>query len=242
MRLALLFRGPSHHPRTVPGARRLRSSDDASFPGLSCPTTHAGTADPLPAGRPALRRATSEVWVPPSRRPPPSLREPCGPRASTGFPLRGVLLPSVGLPLGSPCPPAVARVDSPRPYRSVRTRPASGPCSRARARSVRRALAGPTRRCLPGLLPFRAFSPSVLASASWIRARSPITRWAGLTSRPACVSRSSGAEGSACPSRGCRLSWDSSPCNRHGITEDRRGGRAHGFASRLAACTRLESI
>ena len=105
----------------------------------------------------------------------------------------------------------------------------SGPC-------------GPTRRCLPGVVPFRAFSPSVLASASWIRARSPITRWAGLTSRPACVSRSSGAEGSACPSRGCRLSWDSSPCNRHGITEDRRGGRAHGFASRLAACTRLESI
>jgi hypothetical protein len=105
-------------------------SDDASFPGLSCPTTHAGTADPLPAGRPAPQRATSEVWLPPSRRPPPFLREPCGPRASTGFSLRGVLLVSVGLPLGSPCPPAVTRVDSPRPLRSVRTRPASGPRSR----------------------------------------------------------------------------------------------------------------
>jgi hypothetical protein len=38
------------------------------------------------------------------------------------------------------------------------------------------------------------------------RARSLITRWAGTTSRPACVSRSSGTEGSACPSRGGRLS------------------------------------
>ena len=89
---------------------------------------------------------------------------------------------------------------------------------------------------LQSVLPLRP------ASASWIRARSLTTRWAGLTSRPACVSRSSGAEGSACPSRGRRLSWDSSPFNRRGITESRRGGRAHGFASRLAACTRLESI
>jgi hypothetical protein len=61
VRLSLPFRGPSHHPRTVPGARRLRSSDDASFPGLSCPSTHAGAADPSSAGHPALRRATSEV-------------------------------------------------------------------------------------------------------------------------------------------------------------------------------------
>jgi hypothetical protein len=50
VRLALLLRGPSQHPRTVPGDRSLRLSDDASFPGLSCPTTHAGTADPLRAG------------------------------------------------------------------------------------------------------------------------------------------------------------------------------------------------
>ena len=104
------------------------------------------------------------------------LAAPERPRAS---PFEAFSSRPVGLPLGRPCPPAVARVGSPRPYRSVRTRPASGPCSRARARSVRRALAVSTRRCLPGLLPFRAFSPSVLASASWIRARSPTTRWAG---------------------------------------------------------------
>jgi hypothetical protein len=61
VRLALPFRGPSQHPRTVPGARGLHASDDASFPGLSCPTTHAGAADPYPAGRPAPQRATSEV-------------------------------------------------------------------------------------------------------------------------------------------------------------------------------------
>jgi hypothetical protein len=50
MHLPIPFRGPSQHPRTDPGARRLRSSDDASFPGLSCPSTHAGAADPFRAG------------------------------------------------------------------------------------------------------------------------------------------------------------------------------------------------
>ena len=52
VRLALLLRGLSQHPRTVPGDRGLRSADDASFPGLSCPTTHAGTSDSLRAGLP----------------------------------------------------------------------------------------------------------------------------------------------------------------------------------------------
>jgi len=64
----------------------------------------------------------------------------------------------------------------------------------------------------------------------------------GMTSLPACVTRSCDTVRSAGPSRGCQLSWDLSPCNRRGITEDRRGGRAHGFASRIAACTRLEPI
>jgi hypothetical protein len=100
------FRFPSEVHRSTPAPSRnpegSLTPDDASSPGLLCPTTHAGTADPLPAGLPAPRRATSEVWVPPSRRPPPILRKPCGPRASTGFRLRGVLLAPVGLPLGSP--------------------------------------------------------------------------------------------------------------------------------------------
>jgi len=126
VRLPIPCRGPSQHCRTVPGARGLRASDDASFPGLSCPTTHAGTADSMCAGLPP-NAAPRPRFGYLHRDHPPCLREPCGPRASTGFPCRGVLLPSVGLPLGSPCPPAVVRVDSPRPYRNVRTRPASGP-------------------------------------------------------------------------------------------------------------------
>jgi len=93
-------------------------------------------------------------------------------RASSGFTLQGFLLAPVGLPLGSPCPPAVSRVDSPRPLRSVRTRSASGPRSRRRARSDRDALAGPARRCLPGLRPSRAFAPSALANALFASAPS----------------------------------------------------------------------
>jgi len=64
----------------------------------------------------------------------------------------------------------------------------------------------------------------------------------GMTSLPACVTRSCETVRSACPSRGCRLSWDLSPCNCRGITEDRRGRWAHGFTSRIAACTRPEPI
>lgn len=109
------------------GDPKARASDDASFPELSLPHDTYQNGGPVPQGLPAPRRATSEVWLPPSRPTPPFLRVPCGPRASTGFALRGVLLAPVGLPFGNPCPPAVVRVDSPRSLRCVRTRPASGP-------------------------------------------------------------------------------------------------------------------
>jgi len=101
--LPLPFRGPSQHPRTVPSAE-AGWSDDASSPGLSCRTTHAGAADPLRPGRRAPCRAACEVWVPPSRRPPPSLPAPCGVGASFGFSLQGVLLASIGSPLGGLMP------------------------------------------------------------------------------------------------------------------------------------------
>jgi len=226
LRLPIPFRGLSHHPRTVPGSRRIRASDDASFPGLSCPTTHARSADPSSTGRPAPQRATSEVWVPPSRRPPSILRKPCGLRASTGFHLRGVLLDPVGLPLGRPCPPAVARVDSPRPYRSVRTRPASGPCSRLEL-VLRSSPCGPDA----SMPPWRSSLQSVLPHRPCERFMDsrPLPHHAlgGMTSRPACVTRSCETVRSAGPSRGCQLSWDLPPCNRRGITEDRSGRRAY---------------
>jgi len=84
----------------------------------------------VPRGLPAPLRAASGVWVPPSRRPPPSLPTPCGAGASVGFPLQGVLLASIGPPLGGPCPRGVARVGSPRPQGGVRTRSTPGPRSR----------------------------------------------------------------------------------------------------------------
>jgi len=123
-------------PPHRPGLPKESSSDDASSPGLSCPTTHARTTVRLPgASSPGASRARFGYLLRDRD------RRTCGKafrplRASSGFSLQGFLLAPVGLPLGSPCPPAVARVLSPRPLRSVRTRSASGPRSRRRARSA----------------------------------------------------------------------------------------------------------
>lgn len=161
MRLALPFRGPSHHPRTVPGARRLHASDDASFPGLSCPTTHAGTADPLPAGLP-----------------------PCGvPRPRFGYLHRGVH----HRPSESLAAPERPRASPFEAFSSIRSDPLSeilallplrasirlapiGACGRDRLQGLvpgsssfcPSSPCGPDAPRPPGILPFRAFSPSVL--------------------------------------------------------------------------------
>jgi hypothetical protein len=67
-----------------------------------------------------------------------------------------------------------------------------------------------------------------------VRARSPSTRWAGLTSRPACVSRSSGAGGLASPLSGspALLGFRTLRLSRHRC--GRRGGRAYDLAAPLA--------
>jgi hypothetical protein len=67
-----------------------------------------------------------------------------------------------------------------------------------------------------------------------VRARSPSTRWAGLTSRPACVSGCSGAGGPASPLSGspALLGFRTFRPSRHRC--DRRGGRAYDFAAPLA--------
>jgi hypothetical protein len=240
VRLPIPFRGLSQHPRTVPGSRRIHAANDASFPGLSRPTTHPGTAGRLRgASSPAARRVRfgylprGLTTIPAETFRPPSVHglHPSRPSPRAGRTPFREFLPSCRFP---------RRFAS--PLRSVRTRSASGPRSRRRARSDRRTLAGPTRRCLPGFRPSRAFSPSVLASASFVRAHSPITRWAGLTSRPACVSGSCGAEGSALPLSGppALLGFFTFRLSRH--HENRSRGRAHCFASRTAACTRHSPI
>lgn len=153
---------PPHRPGEPFGPR---ASDDASFPGLLCPTTHAGRGTRIrrvsnPAACRVRGLATSFATSTPD--PPRNLADP---RASTGFDLRGVLLEPVRSALADRCRPAVLRVGSPRPLRCVRTRSASRPCSRRRARAAARPFRAAGRRCLLGLSPSRAFSPSVLASA-----------------------------------------------------------------------------
>jgi hypothetical protein len=109
-------------------------------------------------------RAACEVWLPPARRPPPSLRAPCGSRASSSFALPGLLLASIGLPLGRPCPHDVAHVDSPRsPGEQGGRRRLQG--LDPDIELVRGAPCGTPRRSLPGLHPSRALSPPVLARA-----------------------------------------------------------------------------
>lgn len=109
-------------------------------------------------------RAACEVWSPPSRRPPPSLRAPCGSRASSSFALPGLLLASIGLPLGRPCPHDVTRVDSPRsPGEQGGRRRLQG--LDPDVELVRGAPFGTPHRSLPGLHPSRALSPPVLTRA-----------------------------------------------------------------------------
>jgi hypothetical protein len=162
--LSLPCKGPPQHTRTVPGSRRTHTANDASFPGLSRSSTHTGTVDPLSCGASGPARAAYEVWLPPSRRPPPSLRAPCGSRASSSFALPGLLLASIGLPLGRPCPHDVAHVDSPRsPGEQGGRRRLQG--LDPDVELVRGAPCGTPRRSLPGLHPSRALSPPVLARA-----------------------------------------------------------------------------
>jgi hypothetical protein len=163
--LSLPYRGPSQHPRTVPPGPKTGTSDDASSPGLSRPTTHPGR-------RTRIDRASGSTachvrgFRPPSRRPPPSLPAPEGVGASMGFTLQGF-------------DPRVERASSRTPLPSCRSprRFAASPGDAtdavdfrallpARSRASSSPLRDPPRRCLPGIPPSRAFSLLVLATAS----------------------------------------------------------------------------
>jgi hypothetical protein len=133
------FRAPSEICPCSPAPQRHSASScksaedpsrDAASPGLSCPTTHSGPADPRESCDESLRR--------------------CVPRAGFGYPLRdlhhrssrrrsagafmgltlqGVLLERERCPFRGPCPPDVASRPTPR-GEIERNRPPSGPCSR----------------------------------------------------------------------------------------------------------------
>jgi hypothetical protein len=164
---------PPHRPVDP----RADSSDDASFPGLSCRTTRAGKPGPFPRGvRP--RGVPRPGFDPPSRFRPTSLRTPCGARASFGFTLQGLLLASIGTPLGAHGPRGVARVGSPRSSGERADAVDFRASVPARMRSVDRIPKDPIRRCLPGLLPSER-SPSPTWNPAFGRRTSPRTRGRG---------------------------------------------------------------
>lgn len=153
---ALLQRSIAAPPHRLADPK-VRTSDDASSPELSCPTTH------------------SERRTRVSR----SFRPRCVPRPGFGYPHRGVhhrpsrRLSAAERPWASPFkafssrrsallpehPALMAFPASIRltPMGSVRTRPRSGPRSRHELVLPFRIPKDPARRCLPGLHPFRAF-------------------------------------------------------------------------------------
>jgi hypothetical protein len=225
---------PPHRPGEPFGSR---ASDDASFPGLSRPTTHAGRGTRTRrASSPASCRVRGLVTSCAASTPDPP-RDLAASRASTGFHLRGVLLAPVRSALADRCRPAVLRVGSPRPL---------GACGRVRLHGLAPGveLVLPRDPCgargvdasMVFLPPERSPPPSLRAPS--VRARSLRARWAGLTSRSACASRCRGTAGSACPSRDCRLSWDSSPCDRRGTAWEREEGGLMGSPHGGGRCTR----
>jgi len=194
---------------------------------------------------PAPLRAASGVWVPPSRRPPPSLPTPCGAGASIGLPPQGLLLASIGSPFGDPCPRGVARVDSPRPPGGRADAVDSRASIPARIPADHRIPKDPARGCLHGVTPSRALPPAGLCACFGSQGLPPHAL-DGVTSGPTCVSGSCGAEGSVGPSRGYRLSWVSSPCDRRGnVPVVARGGliaSPHDSRALQAARTDLSPI
>jgi hypothetical protein len=207
--------------------------------GFAAPRHMPGRRIRSCARLPASHRATSEVWSPPSRRPPPTLRTP---------------LRRLERPRASPF----------KAFSSHRSDPLSGASALWAFHATRGPLRSRRRSRLQGVdLDASSFRPpgpegpdasmpswvsslqSVLSLRSAMRfdrARLPHHALGGLTSRPACVSRCCGAEGLVDPSRGYRLAWVSPPSDRHSAT---RAVRRAGVWIRLtdrARCKRHDPI
>jgi len=189
---------PPHRPA---GPRGSRLSDDASSRRLCCPTTRTGTADPFAHGAsgpaPCHVRGLVTSFAASTTDPANLLAKA---RASTGFSLQGVLLAPIGPPFGSLDPPGVSR-GIPKPL--------AGPRTRGRLQGVDPGASSfcPSDPEGPG-----ASMPSWASSLQSVRPLRPAVRFdrarlphhalGGLTSRPACVSRSCDAERSDGPLSG----------------------------------------
>lgn len=217
---APLQRSTAAPPRR-PARPRTGSADDASSLGLSCPTAHPERRTRSPHGLPAARRAACGVWVPPARRPPPSLPARRSAGAPSGFSLRGLLLAAIGDPPGRPALlPFLAPVRNAR--EGVRTRAAPGLRSRCRARSSRHPEGRADVDASLGFSPpERSPPPSRPAlSSRGLPSRAP----RAVRSVPRAPQGLSDREDRHGPSRERRLSWGLAPRDRHGAAKERAEG------------------
>jgi hypothetical protein len=232
----LRFRSPSEVHRSTPAPSRGPEGPHVGRCFLSwalMPYDTSGTTDPRFTGLPTPLRATSGVWVPPSRLPPSSLPTPFGAGASLGFSLQGVLLATIGTPSGAPCPLGVSRVDSPHPHGERADAAAFRASIPSRARS---AIPDPEGSGAP--MPSWVFTlqsvPSPRPSPPLWIAGDPLAR-VGRFDVPARLRLRVFRLGEiGCPLSGvpALLGFFTFRPSRH--RGDRGGGRAHGFTSRLA--------
>jgi hypothetical protein len=136
------------------------SSDRASSPGLSCPTTHSReTGACRPRFQPRPWGTVSEVWLPPSRSPPASLPAREAPERPWASPFRAPSPCAARAPLGVA---ALLALSAPAPHRGVHTGARSPPGLCSRHGSVPSSvLVRPTVAALLGFTPSeRSLHPS----------------------------------------------------------------------------------
>ena len=153
----------------------------------------------LPVGDSALGqrvppppRATSEVWLPPSRPSSPSSRRRSA-GASMGFALQGVLLNRKRCPSRGPCPPDVTQVTTPFPRERLRLAPPTG------LHACDEFVLSPDNRSCQAVDTFLGFSPSErsphTSGLSLLVAMPALSSLGGVTSLPAWTSRLRGTYG-----------------------------------------------
>jgi hypothetical protein len=211
------FRDMSPQPRTTASWLRpegLRSSVSAMLPLLGFPALrHLPVGDSALGQRvPPPPRATSEVWLPPSRPSSPSSRRRSA-GASLGFALQGVLLDRKRCPFRGPCPPDVTRVALPFPRERSLLAPPTG------LLACDEFVLSPGDRSRLAVDTFLGFSPSErsphTSGLSLLVTMPALSSLGGVTSLPAWTSRLRGTHGSAGPFPSCQLSWGFAPYDCH---------------------------
>jgi hypothetical protein len=182
-----------------------RAVGDASSPGLSCPTTHAGPATLLwGSGSPRHRAPRPRFgYLPRGIHRRSSRRRSAG--ASMGFALQGLLLVCKRCPSRGPCPPDVTRIALIAvPKGTAASEPPTGP------RACDEFVLSPSDRSRSTVDAFLSFSPSErsphTAGLSLLVTMPALSSLGGVTSLPAWTTGLRGKCESAGPSPSCQLS------------------------------------